>query len=238
MTRKPLKPITPEAQAAHLARLAWWCAFVLTVTCIAALWLVRSAGAAPLPAVAGPGNPLAGPAIEFEVEEDGEEDGEGGLCEEIEAEEEGDEEEEILACEEEDEGEASPACLLSSAEATVAAVPGHDQVRLAVRYKTFHPSVVAVDLKLRGGKGTLDLGAETEHFRRTGVLRQSTVLTDAQMARVQAAHEFTVGIEALNTPKYCRGRFDRHLTVRHTAGSALTWSDPTVDERRGSGKRG
>jgi hypothetical protein len=232
VTRKPAKPLTAEVQAAHLARLAWWCAFVLTVTFVAALWLVRSAGAAPLPvaASASPANLPAGPVIEFEVEgEEGEEEADD-LCEMLEPEDA--EEAETVECEEEGEEEVSPDCLISSAEATVAAVPGRDQVRLAVRYKALQASVVAVELKLRGGKGTLDLGAATERFHRAGVLRQSTVLSDAQMARVEAAREFTVGIEAVNTPKYCRGLFDRHLTVRHAAGSGLTWSDPMVASRR------
>ncbi len=244
VSRRPTKPITPEVQAAHLARLAWWSAFVLTVSFIAALWLVRSADAAPLPtsaASAALSRPGTGAGIEFELEAE-EEDEEaqqpqqqeeaGVICEplapsgpeRVEEEEECESEEAV--------GVIAPVCRIASAEATVAAIPGRDQVRLALRYKAFQASVVAVELKLRGAKGTLDLGAETERFRRAGVLHQSSVLTDAQMERVQAAREFTVGIQAVNTPKSCHGLFDRHLTVRHSAGSALTWSDPTADSRR------
>lgn len=141
--------------------------------------------------------------------------------------------EERLEAKEEAEIEAEEAeeCRLDSAEATVTAVPAHDQVRLTVRYRTFEPSAVAVALELRGGKGALNLGSDTAHFGDSGTLHTTENLTYAQMSRALAAREFTVAIQAVNTPKYCGEEFERHLTVRKEAGGDLQWSDPGAARR-------
>lgn len=122
-------------------------------------------------------------------------------------------------------------CRLESAEATVAAVPGSNQLRLTVRYKTLEPSTVAVELALRGGKGALDLGTDTARFGRAGTLHSDRTLSDAQMARALAAREFTVGLHALNTPGFCSDSFERHLTARQGTGAGLRWSDPSAERR-------
>ena len=214
---------------------AWLLAAAAAVALLAGLGFARSAAAQPLPPTGAV--TLLG-QDDFEAE-----------AEEIEADEESgdDEGEEAWECKSDDEAaeerceeeveereaeeEEAEECRIEGAEATVSAVPGRNQVRLTVRYKTFEPSAVAVGLQLRGGRGALDLGTDTAHLGRTGTLRASQTLTDPQMERVMAAREFTVGLLAFNTPRFCQGRFDRHLTSRSSAGAGLQWSDPS-DARR------
>jgi hypothetical protein len=230
--REPHDLSAEEAHETHQARLAWWAAFVATVVLVAALGFVRSAGAETLPAPGAAGT--AASVFEFEEDEEGEDEGgeEGDEASDCESQDEAEEE----ACEEaEEEAEAAAAraveCRLDSAEATVAALPGHDQVRLTVRYRTYQPSAVTVELRLRGGKGALDLGVATARFGRSGVLHSRETLSDQQMAQAMAAKEFTVGLHAINSPHYCRGLFERHLTARHPAGTGLLWSDPGASRR-------
>jgi hypothetical protein len=214
-------------------RFRWLLTFVLIVF-VAVLGAMGSVRAAAAPAAAAPS------AFEEEDEwgwewDEGDAEAsqdEGEAADECEFDDEAREE----ACEEaleEKEIEAAEAeeCLLDSAEATVAAVPGRNQLRLTVQYKTFEPSAVAIDLGLRGGKGALDLGSDTVRFGRTGTLRTTETLSDPQMERALAAKEFTVGIYALNTPDACRQSFERHLTARKGAGAGMQWSDPGATRR-------
>jgi hypothetical protein len=145
------------------------------------------------------------------------------------------------ACEEaleEKEVEAAEAeeCRLDSAEATVAAMPSRNQVRLTLRYRTFEPSAVSIDLGLRGAKGTLDLGSDSARFGLSGTLHTTETLTDSQMERAMAAKEFTVGVYALNTPDSCRQSFERHLTASKAAGAGKQWSDPSATRRAKSAR--
>lgn len=219
-----------------MERFRWLLAFVaiVFVAVLGAMGAARGAAAQDVP-VAAPSATFA----PFEAEE--EDEGEEGEEESNDGEEEADDcefEDEALeeACEEaQEEREAEEAkaeeCRLESAEATVSALPGRNQVRLTVRYKTFEPSAVAIDLGLRGGKGALDLGTETARFGRSGTLRSTQTLTDPQMARTMAATEFTVGMHAVNTPSFCSDAFEQHLTARKPAGAGLQWSDPTAARR-------
>jgi hypothetical protein len=218
----------------------------LVIACVAvlgALGPVRGAAALPPP----PGGPVAS-AGQFdpeEHEEEGEDEGESG---DEEGEGAGDQREEEAddcefddealeaACEEaeeEKEAEAAAAeeCRLQSVEATVAAVPGRNQVRLTVHYKTFEPSAVAIELRSRGGKGGLDLGTDTAHFGRAGTFHSTRTLSGPQMARAMAAREFSIGFHAVNTPGFCGKDFERHLTSRHGAGNGPQWSDPSAARR-------
>lgn len=226
-----------DRQVPSFIHLAWFGAVAAAVLLLAGF--ARAAAAQPLPPL-----PPAGPALllghdDFEEEDDEAEDDSGD--------EEGDEAEGADECESEDEAaeerceeeveereaeeEEAEECRIESASATVSALPARNQVRLTVRYKTFEPTLVAVDLRLRGGKGALDLGTETAHFGRSGTLHGSRTLTEPQVARALAAREFTVGLVAVNTPHFCQGRFDRHLTSRSSTGAAMQWSDPN-DARR------
>ena len=134
------------------------------------------------------------------------------------------EEQEVAAAEAE-------ACRLERAEATVAALPARNQLRLTVRYRAFAPSAVSIELGLRGTEGALDLGADSARFGRAGTLHTTAALTDAQTARAVAAKQLTVAIYALDTPEQCRESFTRHLTARKGRGAGVHWSDPSAARR-------
>jgi hypothetical protein len=216
--------------------------WLLTFVAIVFVAVLGAIGSAPH-AVAAPAAPVAEPdaiAEPFELAFD-EADEEG------EAEASWDEGEEVDPCESEDEAREEACeeateekeleeaeaeeCRLESAEATVATVPGRDELRLTVRYKAFEPSVVAIALRLHGAKGGLDLGTDTARFGRSGTLHSTEKLSDRQMARALAAKEFAVGIQAINTPGFCRQSFERHLTARKGAAAGRQWSDPAAARR-------
>jgi hypothetical protein len=202
-------------------RIAWWVSFFATLALIAILSLAKSAQALSLPPASGvdPVFLLAPAANEAEDEE--EDEAEASEDEGLEAEEcEAGEEEE---CEDESGAEAPAECLLSGAQAKIFASGNRDRVRLQIRYTTTSPTAVAVDYGLHGAKGSLYLGSEKKHFGKKGVLRLNRDLTEAQMAKVMAAKDFTVRIRALTAPRYCQPFFDRHLTVRRATPAGLTW---------------
>ncbi len=211
---------------------------LLVLLALAALLGAGSAAALrPPPATGAPLAASAAGAVDFdEAEEEGEAEAEAAeddgqsVAEDCESDDQATEEacEERVEAKEEAEVEAEEAeeCRLEGAEATVTTVPARDQVRLTVRYRTFEPSAVAIALELHGGKGALDLGTDTVHFGDSGTVHATETLTDAQMTRALAAREFTVAIQAVNTPRYCGEEFERHLTARKEAGGGLQWSDP------------
>jgi len=209
------KPTAAAGDDTHAVRLAWWASFLATLALVALLGLAKSAQALTLP------DPGAAPVLAAPPDEDQEGEAEASEGEELEAE--GCEEEEEGECEEEDGVEAPPDCLLSSAQATVFASGNRDEVRLQIRYATTSPTAVAVDYGLHGAKGSLYLGGGKRRFGKQGVLRLSRSLTEAQMAKVMAARDFSVGVRAPAAPRWCRPYFDRHLTVRRATPRGLAW---------------
>jgi hypothetical protein len=216
---------TAAGESARVVRLAWLASFLATLALVAILAMAKSAQAL---TVAYPGGAGALAATtsppDLEAEEEGEEDEfEAEECEEGEGE----------ACEEEGAGPEAPSeCVLGSAQATVFASPVQDKVRLVVRYTAVSPTVVAVDYGLHGSKGSLYLGQSRKRFSRAGTFRQTETLSEAQMAKVAGAKDFTVQLYAVDAPDYCRHYFDRHLTARHAAPSGLIWADPEASFRR------
>jgi len=213
-------------QHARATHLAWLLAFVTTVALVTVLGVVRSAQALTVPT---PG--ATGLAVSPPFEEEEEEEGEGAEASEGEEEAsecegfEGDEEAEEACEEEELEAEELEECGLSSADAIVSVSPRHDTVRLAIRYKAFAPTAVAIEYRLRGGKGSLKLGQSTKRFSRSGLFHDTEKLSEKGMTRVMAAREFIVTLRAVNSPHRCRGLFDQHLTIRHATPSGPVWSD-------------
>ncbi len=218
--RRRLEDSNPEE--AQAARAAWLAAFVTTVVLLALLGFVRSAEASTL---AGAETP-AGPA---ETEEEFL-FGEGGEAEE---------EDELEACSEIADEEAAEACAakveereifevcnLSSAEATVAARPSHDRIRLAIHYRALSPATVRIGVRFHGGKGSGNLGQSTAHLSQNGTFKESIRLGDTLMARALAAREFTVTLRISGTPSRCTSEFDQALSSRHAVGKGLVWSDP------------
>lgn len=219
-------PSSDEQGSPVAIKLAWWAGFLATLVLVFALAQAKSAHALALPA---PANSVLA-AFDEEVEDEEAEDEDEAAWEyeeECEVFGEGEEEEEIC---EEGEGEdgTPPECLLSSAEATVSAVPARDTLRLAIRYTARSPTAVKVEYWLRGGKGPLRLGEDRKRFNRQGTFRSSERLSDPEMAKVVAARNFTVELQAVNTPGYCHRYFDQKLTLKRTSGGGLTWSEPAA----------
>lgn len=222
---------TEDEQGSPLAiKLAWWAGFLATLVLVFALAQANSAQALTLPA---PAEAMVG-AFAEEAEDEGEapeedenEDGWEYGEEECEVFAEGEEEEEFCEEVESEEG-TPPECLLSSAEASVAALPARDTLRLSVRYTARTPAAVKVEYSLRGGKGSLRLGEDRKRFSRKGTFRATERLSDPQMAKVLAARSFTVELQAVNTPRYCHRYFDQKLTVKRVSGGGLTWSEPAA----------
>jgi len=95
-------------------------------------------------------------------------------------------------------------CVVEDATAKVAANPASGIVTLSVHYRAYAPASVAIDARLRGGKGSVHLGASHTRFRRAGTFRDTFALGEKRMDRVLAAREFEVELQAVNTPRYCR----------------------------------
>ncbi len=216
--RRKSAEIRPED--AHVARLAWWGAFALTLMLILGLGVVRSAQAAPSPLPT-----LAVPGI---VEIDDEEAADEGDDEEIEVEEceAADEEGEEEECEGEDvDLGPPPACFLESADAAVSADLIHDRLRLALRYTAVKPATVAVDYFLRGNRGPLNLEGGQGHFGHSGVFHLAQSLTEAQAKKVAAAKSFTVTVDPVNAPRSCGSFLDQHLDVKRGAPGGAMFVD-------------
>ena len=109
-----------------------------------------------------------------------------------------------IAAEEEREVTEAEECVIEAATAKVAANPGNGSVALSVRYRAYAPAAVAVDARLRGGRGGIHLGASHARFRRAGVFRDTFVLGEKRMERVLAAREFELELQPVNAPRYCR----------------------------------
>jgi hypothetical protein len=168
-----------------------------------------------LSALAGPARalPLQLP-IALAAEEEADDAGAEGAVEEDEEETESadcvveDEEDAQLcaeiAAEEKQEAEEAEECVVEDATARVTANPGNGTVALSIRYRSYSPAAVAIDSRLRGGRGSVHLGASHARFRRAGIFRDTFALGEKRMAKVLAAREFEVELQAVNTPRYCQ----------------------------------
>jgi len=134
---------------------------------------------------------------------------------EWESEEEGEEEDE-----EEDSGgtagpaELPPECVLTTVRPSVLTLPGHGLLRLTLRYTTEEPTRVGVEYWLKGGKGSLRLGAAKRQLGRQGVLRLSSHLDEHELAKVRAARVFLIRLDVPDADPSCK----RFLTFRLAAG--------------------
>jgi hypothetical protein len=237
MQRKPSESSTSARLVEAHHRLALWAGIFLVVALLAGLGFSRSAQATPAPpASAFTGLPTAFVVEEAEEEESEAEEGQESVAEcALEAQEEIAEGEpvetecEVEAEEEESEGgsEIAPEeCFVRTTAATIAANPANNSVHLALRYTTWTPATVAVSYSLRGAKGGLALGHATKHFGKKGVLKLSTSLTDAEMVRAMAAHEFDVAVHAINSPGYCGKIFAQRLSAHKAVGKGRLWTNP------------
>jgi hypothetical protein len=234
MQRKPTSSSTSVRLAEAHHRLALWTGLFLVVALIAALGITRSAQASPAP----PGSAFSGLPTAFvvaEAEEEEFEEGEESAAEcALEAQEEIAEGEPVeTECEDEGDEETggelaiAPAeCFVRTTAATIATDPANDTVRLSLRYTTWTPATVSVSYRLLGTKGGLALGHATEHFGKKGVVKLTANLTDVEMARATAAHEFDVAVHAVNSPGYCGKIFAQRLSAHQTVGTGRLWTNP------------
>ena len=213
------------------ARLVWLATFVIPLVLAGLLLAVKTAHAAPVKPAVIPFDLEE----DFELEEETESDPSTECAEatgEFEAGElEADDLEEICAGEEdEDRKKAGPGslapeeCLLRSAHARVAVNPLHKTVRLTVGYTTYEPTPATVDYGLTGNRGSLHLGTEKRFLGRSGVIRLTKSVTDAQMSKIEAGGRFTVRLHSTEAPSSCRRFETEELTVKHASKRLAVWS--------------
>jgi hypothetical protein len=206
------------APSARMTRIAWLVCFVIPMLILALLAVAKPAAA--LTARAPGATQLLAPTLAAATEADAEtsEEGSGeeadGSDEESEDEEEGEEEE--FAPEE---------CLLESASSRVVALPAQGKVHLTLRYSMLSPAGVAVDYRLAGKRGSLDLGTTRRRFGSQGVLQLTTHLSEAKMAKVLAARSFTVELDIPAAPHYCWRYYGMYLPDKHGGRSQLSWQE-------------
>ncbi len=205
-------------------RLAWWAAFLITIGLIAVLNAIR-ADAATLP-VHGPSLSLAANLESEEEEEEeeaefGEEELEEGAFGEAEC---GGLEDECLEAEELEEEWPPPECLLSETRASVSAFQSSRRVVLTVGFATRAPVRVAIAYWLRGPHGAMRVGAKRRRLAARGSFRETKRLSSRRMARALGARSWTVTIDPLGTPGYCRGIFDLRLGPRRASAHGPVWS--------------
>jgi hypothetical protein len=199
-----------------------WSRVLIVASLILALSLLA---AATLPSSAPATSPEAAP---YEAEAFAEEEGEE---EESEGEEEAEEDEE----EEFEAGHWVPLpaeCILHSAEPSVAVQLNHGDVRLTLRYTAEESTPADVDLWLKGGKGSLQLGSVSRHLGEHGVIRLTSHPDEREMAKVRAARAFLVNLDLPGIPSHCNRYLTLRLTAKHQLDSRETWSLP-LERRRG-----
>lgn len=179
--------------------------------------------------------PLSAPAlspevaqVEAEISEEGEDEEGSESEEEAEEDEEEDEEEEFETAH----AAALPAsCILRSAEPGVTVQFGHEDVRLTLRYEADEPTKAGVDYRLKGSKGSLQLGSTAQHLGEHGVIRLNSNLSEREMTKVRAARAFLVNIDLPQAPSYCGRYLTLRLTAKHQLARRETWSLP-LERRR------
>ncbi|HKZ14521.1 MAG TPA: hypothetical protein VJL81_11825 [Solirubrobacterales bacterium] len=115
-------------------------------------------------------------------------------------------------------------CRVRQAESSITALPDSNRIELTVRYLTYTPSTVSLDLKLKDGKGSLKIENATRHLGKKGVLHLSTKVSDAVMERAAKAKEFDVALRASKTPGACADMLEQHLQVKHPVGDARVYT--------------
>ena len=116
-------------------------------------------------------------------------------------------------------------CRVRSAESSITTLPDSGRVQLTVRYLTYKPSTVSLDLKLKDGKGSLKIESTTKHLGKQGVLHLTTKVPDAVMNRAAKAKEFDVALRAPQTPGYCGPMLEQKLGAKHPVGDARVYTE-------------
>lgn len=114
-------------------------------------------------------------------------------------------------------------CVLKVARARVFVFTKKSKVRLVIRYTLYHPAKVTVGYKLKGSKGSLNLGSATKNFQKTGVFRLPVKLGKPEMGKVRAAKEFTVHFKIGGSPKLCKKFYTKKLTLPEKVQNQTVW---------------
>jgi hypothetical protein len=115
-------------------------------------------------------------------------------------------------------------CRVQLAESSITTLPSSDRVELTVRYLTYKPSTVAIGLKLKDGRGSLNLDSTTRRLGQKGVLHLTTKVSDEVMQRAADAKEFSVALRAPKTPGYCGAMLEQKLQAKHPVGNARVYT--------------
>jgi hypothetical protein len=125
-------------------------------------------------------------------------------------------------CEEWEEGEEDEECVLEEASAVVSPNPSTGKVRVTVRYEAYQPATFALVYSLRGGKGSLHLGSARAQLRYAGAFHDTLTVGHRNLPRLAAARQFTVELQPLGSPGFCRERLTsaapRRASQKHRAG--------------------
>ncbi|MBS1888430.1 MAG: hypothetical protein JSU06_14715 [Actinobacteria bacterium] len=110
-----------------------------------------------------------------------------------------------------DDVSAPAACLIREAESSVATLPGSDQLRLTIKYKTYSPTPATIGLKLLDRKGSRRLEHANRHLGAGGVLHLDTKITGSLLERTEKAHGLDVSLRAPGTPHFCGELLEQEL---------------------------
>jgi hypothetical protein len=113
-------------------------------------------------------------------------------------------------------------CLLRSARAHLLVSSMREEVRLFVHYTSYSPADVDVVFALQG-KGARRIGEIGTHFSKQGLFRATAIPGAAAMARIRAAHGFSVELKVPSAPPSCHRFQTRHLSVRHSLHGQTAW---------------
>jgi hypothetical protein len=114
--------------------------------------------------------------------------------------------------------ELPPECILTTVRPSIVTLSGHGLLRLTLRYTAEEPTRVGIEYWLKGGKGSLQLGAARRQLGRQGALRLNSHLDEHELAKVRAARVFLVRLDIPRADPYCK----RFLTFRLAAGPGRT----------------
>lgn len=196
-----------------IGRVAWVFTYAIPLVLVALLCTAKGASSAPVDETTAPSASLEGELEDSFGGEECEMDEEGFVyCEGLEEEEEA------------DEGPHPPEeCLLRTARARAYTYSSGEKLRLVIRYTTATPADVSIEYRLKGGRGSLNLGKVNRHLGKKGLFQVTENLGEAGMKVAQAARNFFVEIDVRGAPSYCNRYYTRHLTVQKAGHNQVVW---------------
>jgi hypothetical protein len=118
-----------------------------------------------------------------------------------------------------------PECGLSTVHSVIISDAKHKRLQLSLRYTAEEPTKVGVKYWLKGGKGSLQLGAAKRQLDRRGVLHLKSHLDAHELAKVRAARVFMVRIDIPEANAYCERFLTFRLAAKQQRASRTAWSE-------------